>query len=82
MNGMGNERIAEEYDFQIKDYKQQRKFNADAASKSGTAHLMISQPTFSSLFISFIVFFTSLVSVFVIDCTVIGAFPPTVTGPS
>ena len=37
MIGMGNERIAEEYDFQIKDYKQQRKFNADAASASHVA---------------------------------------------
>ena len=37
MIGMGNERIAEEYDFKIEDYKRQRKFNASAASASHVA---------------------------------------------
>ena len=37
MIGMGNERIAEEYDFKIEDYKRQRKFNAAAASASHVA---------------------------------------------
>ena len=37
MIGMANERIAEEYDFKIEDYKRQKKFNANAASASHVA---------------------------------------------
>ena len=37
MIGMANDRIKEEYDFKIEDYKRQRKFNADAASATHVA---------------------------------------------
>ena len=57
-------------------------FNAFAASISGTAHRIISQPAFSSSFISVSVDFTSLVSVFVMDWTDMGASPPTFTSPT
>jgi hypothetical protein len=53
-----------------------------AASRTGTAQRTISQPAASSDQISSSVACTSRVSVFVIDCTVIGAPPPTFTLPS
>src|SRR5438874_4428912 len=53
-----------------------------AASRTGTAQRTISQPAASSAQISSSVACTSRVSVFVIDCTVMGAPPPTVTLPS
>ena len=37
MIDVGNDRIKEEYDFKIADYKQQRKFNAEAASATFVA---------------------------------------------
>src|SRR5881396_3698189 len=53
-----------------------------AASRTGTAQRTISQPAASSAQISRSVAWTSRVSVFVIDCTVMGALPPTFTLPS
>src|SRR5437764_7262226 len=53
-----------------------------AASRTGTAHRTMSQPAASSDQISSSVACTSRVSVFVIDCTVMGAPPPTLTLPS
>src|SRR5690349_11103460 len=53
-----------------------------AASRTGTAQRTMSQPAASSDQISSRVACTSRVSVFVIDCTVIGAPPPTVTLPT
>src|SRR5262249_60232161 len=52
-----------------------------AASRTGTAQRTTSQPAASSAQISSSVACTSRVSVFVIDCTVIGASPPTLTLP-
>ena len=49
---------------------------------SGTAGLMMSQPTSSSSLIWRTVASTLRVSVLVMDCTVIGALPPTVTSPT
>src|SRR5512140_238945 len=56
--------------------------SALAASRSGTAILMISQPAFSRDFICLTVAFTSLVFVLVMDCTEIGLPPPTGTLPT
>src|SRR5437773_8604373 len=53
-----------------------------AASRTGTAQRTISQPATSSAQICRSVASTSRVSVFVIDCTVIGALPPTLSLPS
>src|SRR5262249_18333512 len=53
-----------------------------AASRTGTAQRTISQPAASSAQICRSVASTSRVSVFVIDCTVMGASPPTFTLPS
>src|SRR5216110_3129378 len=53
-----------------------------AASLTGTAHLTMSHPAASSAQISSSVAWTSRVSVFVIDCTVSGASPPTFTVPN
>src|ERR1051326_2255630 len=53
-----------------------------AASRTGTAQRTMSQPAASSAQISSSVAWTSRVSVLVIDCTVIGAPPPTLTLPS
>src|SRR5438046_1443302 len=53
-----------------------------AASRTGTAHRTMSQPAASSDQISSNVACTSRVSVFVIDCTVSGAPPPTLTLPT
>src|ERR671925_1590149 len=53
-----------------------------AASRTGTAQRTMSQPAASSDQISSSVACTSRVSVLVIDCTVIGAPPPTLTLPS
>src|SRR5687767_5617421 len=53
-----------------------------AASRTGTAHRTRSQPAASSDQISSNVACTSRVSVFVIDCTVMGAPPPTFTLPT
>ena len=55
---------------------------ASAASISGTATLTISHPAASSAFIWATVEATSDVTVFVIDCTVTGAPPPTATPPT
>ena len=55
---------------------------ARAASISGTAGRMMSHPTSSSSFICRTVAFTSRVSVLVMDWTVMGALPPTVTSPT
>src|SRR5215813_5687612 len=52
-----------------------------AASRTGTAQRTMSQPAASSDQISSSVAWTSRVSVLVIDCTVIGASPPTFTPP-
>src|SRR5512132_3275265 len=52
-----------------------------AASRTGTAHRMISQPAASRAQISSSVAWTSRVSVLVMDCTVMGASPPTFTPP-
>src|SRR5256885_13447539 len=53
-----------------------------AASRTGTAQRTMSQPAASSDQISRSVASTFRVSVFVIDCTVIGASPPTLTLPT
>ena len=53
-----------------------------AASMSGTAERMISQPASSSSWICRTVALTSRVSVLVIDCTVTSASPPTLTPPT
>src|SRR4029078_454201 len=53
-----------------------------AASRTGTAQRTMSQPDASSDQISSRVACTSRVSVLVIDCTVIGAPPPTLTLPT
>src|SRR2546427_10569185 len=53
-----------------------------AASRTGTAQRTMSQPAASSAQISSSVAWTSRVSVLVIDCTVRGAPPPTLTFPS
>src|SRR5687767_299187 len=53
-----------------------------AASRTGTAQRTMSQPAVSSAQISSRVACTSRVSVFVIDCTVSAASPPTFTLPS
>src|ERR1043165_2198823 len=53
-----------------------------AASRTGTAQRTMSQPAASSDQISSRVACTSRVSVLVIDCTVIGASPPTLTLPT
>jgi hypothetical protein len=53
-----------------------------AASRTGTAQRTMSQPAASSDQISSRVACTSRVSVLVMDCTVIGASPPTLTFPS
>src|SRR5437867_2631279 len=53
-----------------------------AASRTGTAQRTISHPAASSAQICRRVASTSRVSVFVIDCTVMGALPPTFTVPS
>src|SRR4029077_10462449 len=53
-----------------------------AASRTGTAQRTMSQPAASSDQISSSVACTSRVSVLVIDCTVIGAPPPTFTLPT
>src|SRR5258706_3515107 len=53
-----------------------------AASRTGTAQRTMSQPAASSDQISSSVACTSRVSVFVIDCTVSGASPPTLTLPT
>src|SRR5258708_37190302 len=53
-----------------------------AASRTGTAQRTMSQPAASSDQISSMVACTSRVSVFVIDCTVSGASPPTLTLPT
>src|SRR6058998_2907992 len=53
-----------------------------AASLTGTAHRTMSQPAASSDQISSKVAWTSRVSVLVMDCTVIGAPPPTARLPS
>src|SRR6266849_4965982 len=53
-----------------------------AASRTGTAQRTISQPAASSVQICRSVASTSRVSVFVIDCTVMGASPPTLSFPS
>src|SRR5437899_5226682 len=53
-----------------------------AASRTGTAQRTISQPAAASAQICRSVASTSRVSVFVIDCTVIGASPPTLSLPS
>src|SRR5437016_8495543 len=53
-----------------------------AASRTGTAQRTMSQPAASSAQISSSVAWTSRVSVFVIDWTVRGASPPTVTFPT
>src|SRR5919201_1528151 len=53
-----------------------------AASRTGTAQRTMSHPAASSAQISSNVACTSRVSVFVIDCTVMGASPPTATFPS
>src|SRR6185295_3570257 len=53
-----------------------------AASRTGTAQRTMSQPAASSDQISSRVACTSRVSVLVIDCTVIGAPPPTLTLPT
>src|SRR5438477_211186 len=50
-----------------------------AASRTGTAQRTTSQPAASSDQISSSVAWTSRVSAFVIDCTVVGAAPPTLT---
>ena len=50
-----------------------------AASRTGTAQRTMSQPAASSAQISSSVACTSAVSVLVIDCTVIGAPPPTLS---
>ena len=55
---------------------------AAAASWSGTATLTISHPAFSKRFICETVAGTSWVDVFVMDCTVTGAVPPTFTFPT
>src|SRR3989442_15242063 len=52
-----------------------------AASRTGTAQRTMSQPAASSDQISSSVACTSRVSVLVIDCTVMGAPPPTLTLP-
>src|SRR2546427_12515645 len=52
-----------------------------AASRTGTAQRTMSHPATSSDQISSSVAWTSRVSVFVIDCTVMGASPPTFTVP-
>src|SRR5256886_389057 len=53
-----------------------------AASRTGTAQRTMSQPAASRAQIWSSVAWTSRVSVFVIDCTVIGASPPTFSEPS
>src|SRR5918996_6304296 len=53
-----------------------------AASRTGTAHRTMSHPAASSDQISRRVVWTSRVSVFVIDWTVMGASPPTFTPPT
>src|SRR5438128_7781310 len=53
-----------------------------AASRTGTAQRTMSQPAASRAQISRRVACTSRVSVFVMDCTVMGASPPTFTPPS
>src|SRR4029453_3143808 len=53
-----------------------------AASRTGTAQRTMSQPAASSDQISRSVAWTSRVSVWVIDCTVSGASPPTFTLPT
>src|SRR5712691_8539745 len=53
-----------------------------AASRTGTAQRTISQPAASSAQICRSVASTSRVSVFVIDCTVMGASPPTLSLPN
>ena len=53
-----------------------------AASRTGTAQRTMSQPAASSAQISSRVAWTSRVSVLVIDWTVTGASPPTLTPPS
>src|SRR5688572_20637726 len=53
-----------------------------AASRTGTAHRTMSQPAASRDQISSSVACTSRVSVLVIDCTVMGAPPPTFTLPT
>ena len=55
---------------------------ARAASRSGTAERMMSQPASSSWWIWRTVALTSRVSVLVIDWTVISAPPPTLTPPT
>jgi hypothetical protein len=55
---------------------------AAAASASGTATRTISHPAASSAQIWSTVAWTSRVSVLVMDCTGIGAFPPTGTFPT
>src|SRR5207245_9339138 len=53
-----------------------------AASRTGTEHRTITHPAASSAQICRSVASTSRVSFFVIDCTVIGALPPTLSLPS
>src|SRR5262245_3481939 len=57
-------------------------FSALVDASSGQETRTISAPAFSSAWICATVALTSEVSVFVIDCTEMGASPPTITLPT